>query len=443
MARGDVVPGQITLYNALEDIRGSTIKQRTEGLRSKSLLPSHGIGFDLTNIGLKAIFDRSSKADNLYVNILPIALLSSNSFSSNALTDKAYHKILEDLFRVVLEEKNSLSSAKRTPKSNAVPRLQACADAVRIVLQSAASKLKAKSVEAVIDHITQTLPNSDEEYCEPIAQHYLKALGIVLEHRANVEHLKPNTWIETADFCLKGINQYLDDNEGEPSGLSRSLSLGTGNSRTQRQVGSVSRQNVEDLLQIVSYLVSAPNAPLFQRCDVIANAIIRFLSSQGSTVSQLQKIAFSILNDVLSFTREDQSSLSKSIAQESIPIICRFWQGKSVAKDEMLSSVRDEMLILLFLSHLHLERNVMENEGDIVSSLKDLLEVVRAEYARRSERDQLQLEDIDTADLGAVIMDANALSIEWLPTSITQHPSRTKLGKPTCHWHFRTTREPT
>lgn len=266
-------------------------------------------------------------------------------------------------------------------------------------------------MEAVIDHITQTLSNSDEEYCEPIAQHYLKALGVVLEHRANVEHLKLNTWIQTVDFCLKGINQYLDNNEGEPSGLSRSLSLGTGNGRTQSQVGSVSRQNVEDLLQIISHLVSAPNAPLFQRCEVIANTIISFLSSQGSTVSQLQKIAFSILNAVLSFTREDRGCLSKTIAQEAIPIICRFWQGKSVAKDEMLSSVRDEMLIFLFLLHLHLERNVMEDKGDTASSLSDLLEVVRAEYARRSERDQLQLEDIDTADFGAVVMNSTPFQL--------------------------------
>ena len=65
--------GQITLYNALESIRGSTIKQRAEGLRSRPILP-HSTGFDLTNVGLKAIFDRSTKADNLYVHLLPIGL---------------------------------------------------------------------------------------------------------------------------------------------------------------------------------------------------------------------------------------------------------------------------------------------------------------------------------------------------------------------------------
>lgn len=265
-------------------------------------------------------------------------------------------------------------------------------------------------MHAILDHITQTLPNADGEYCEPIAQHYLKTLCILLEHRANVEHLKPSSWDDTVEFCLQGLNQYLDENEVEPSGLSRSL-LGSlansanGNGRTQSQIGSVSRQNAEDLLQILSCLASAPNAPLLPRCDGIANTIIRLLGSQGSTVSQLQKIAFSILNAVLSFTREDQGSLSKVIAQEAIPIICHFWQGKSVAKDEMLSSVRDEMLILLFLIHLHLERIVTQETSGLASSLSDLLDVVRAEYARRSERDQLQLEDIDMSDLGSVIVD--------------------------------------
>jgi ataxia telangiectasia mutated family protein len=284
--------------------------------------------------------------------------------------------------------------------------------------------LKAKTLEAVIDHITQTLPNADGEYCEPIAQHYLKALSILLERRASVEHLKSNTWLETVEFCLQGIDQYLDNNDVEPSGLSRSLAgLGAGHlsgpltnstngtGRTQSQLGSVSRQNAEDLLQILSYLVSAPNFPLLQKCDAIVDTIIRFLSSQGSTISQLQKLAFSILNTLLSFTREDRNSLSKDLAQKAIPIICRFWQGKSVAKDEMLSSVRDEMLILLFLVHLHLERNVMDDPSNFTSNLNDLLDVVRAEYARRSERDQLQLEDIDIADLGAVVPPATPFQL--------------------------------
>lgn len=41
MARGNVETGPITLYNALESIRGKTIKERDEGLRSKLPLCPH------------------------------------------------------------------------------------------------------------------------------------------------------------------------------------------------------------------------------------------------------------------------------------------------------------------------------------------------------------------------------------------------------------------
>jgi ataxia telangiectasia mutated family protein len=325
------------------------------------------------------------------------------SLRSKLLNDKAYHKILEDLFRVIVEEKKSLHSSKKKPTT--IARLRDCADAVVSVLQVATFRLKTKSVEAVIDHITQTLP-TDDGYCEPIAQHYLKSFRIVLERQANVEHLKPNTWLETVDFCLSGINKYADDNENESMGLSRSHSLG----RTQPQPGSISRQNVEELLQALSNLVSAQNAPILERCDSISRSIFAFLKSRGS-VSQLQRVAFSILNAVLFAAREDRSSISKSIAEEAVPIICRFWQGKSVAKDEMLNSVRDEMIILFFLSHLHVECVIKKDENNLVSKLNDLLDVVRAEYARRLERDQLQLEDLEMADLGAVATDGSPFQL--------------------------------
>jgi len=279
--------------------------------------------------------------------------------------------------------------------------------------------LKAKGVASVLDHITQTLPDADGEYCKPIAQHYLKTLCTVLQHGPHVEHLKQNTWDDTVDFCLQGLNHYFDDNEADPHGLSRSLSVlsasrfsgslatANGNGRAQSQHGSVSRQNAEDLLQALSYLATAPNAPLLQRCEDITNTAIRILGSEGSTVSQLQKIAFSILNTVLCATREDRSSLSKSIVQITVPVICLFWQGKSVAKDEMLSSVRDEMLIFLFLTHLHLERSLMDETNNFSPDLNDLLEVMIAEYSRRSERDQLQLEDINISDLSSIANDTS------------------------------------
>jgi ataxia telangiectasia mutated family protein len=289
-----------------------------------------------------------------------------------------------------------------------------------LVVKAGASKLKSKTVEAVVDHITQTLPNADGEYCEPLTQHYFKALSSVFEPKSNVERLKATAWSEVVEFCLRGISRYSDDGNGEASalplrspGVESSYASGllaksaSSNGRGHSKGGSVSRQSIEDLLNALLSLVSAPNAPLLQSSQEITSGIIRFLHLQGSAVSTLHQLAFSILNAVLSCIREDRSAHVQSVAEEVIPIITRFWQGKNLAKDEMLNSVRDEMLILLFIVNLHLERNIMDGESvELPSKLEDLLEVMTAEYSRRLDRDPLHMEDIDMIDFGAAVVDA-------------------------------------
>lgn len=294
-----------------------------------------------------------------------------------------------------------------------------------MVVKAGASKLKSKTVEAIVDHITQTLPKVDGDYCDPLTQDYLKALSAVFEPKVNVERLKPSTWFEVVDFCLRGISRFSDDGNGDTIGLqlrpvgvesSHGLRtparLGNGNSRDHPKASVVSRQSVEDLLATLSSLVSAPNAPVLQSAQDITAGIIQFLHSQGSAVSMLHQLAFSILNAVLSFIREDRSTLVQSAAEEVVPLISRFWQGKNLAKDEMLNSVRDEMLILLFTLNLHLERGVMNPETvDLAPKIEDLLDVMRAEYARRLDRDPLHLEDVDMVDLGAAAVDAAPFSL--------------------------------
>ena len=337
----------------------------------------------------------------------------TNYVASGELKDKAYHKIYEVLFKITLSEKQNFLSAKKSTKtaSAAHTRLTACADIVRVVVKAGAPKLKWKTVDAVVDHITQTLPKAEGGYHEPLVHHYLKALSAVFEHPANVEQLKAERWIEIVDFCIQGINEYLDENDGEPSGLSRSFSgLGSssmaksasGNGATQRHSGSITRQNAEDLLQTLLSLVSAPNAPLSERYQVLAGSILRFLQLQGSSVGQVHQLAFSILNAVMCFTRTDHLSFTQSIAHDSIPVICRFWQGKTLAKDKMLNSLRDEMLIFLFTVHPHIERGVKHDDSaELLSKLNDLADIMRADYGRRSDRDQLQLDDLEMADFGS------------------------------------------
>jgi ataxia telangiectasia mutated family protein len=293
------------------------------------------------------------------------------------------------------------------------------------VVKTGAPKLKVKTVEAITDHITQTLPTADNEYCQPLSQHYLKALNLVFEHPPNVERLKKSTWFDVVEFCVDGINQYLDDHDGEPSGPVRSSSglgtkhlsgsiarSGTPNSHTESRPGSVSRQNVEDLLQTLLSLVSTTSAPISGSFLIVMNSIVRFLQTQSTSVSQMHQLAFSVVNAVLSYSCTDQITFTQSIAQDIIPLVCRFWQGKSVSKDEMLNSVRDEMLIFLFAVHPHLERSILDDSSDdLLTLLEELVDVLKADYARRSERDQLQLDDLEMIDLGLEVRHASPFSL--------------------------------
>jgi ataxia telangiectasia mutated family protein len=337
--------------------------------------------------------------------------LCTNYICRESLTDKAYHKIFEGLFQAVLTEKHIFLAARKNTQSSATTRLTACADALKVVVETGATQLKIKTVEAIAEHITQTLPNADSGYCKPLLQPYIKALGTLFNHQVNVERLKSSIWFDVVDFFLEGINQYLACNEGGSSSLSRSYPGGvnllsgksvTSSGQTENRQRSLTRQNVEDLFPILLLFVSASRAPLSERYHMVADTTMRFLQSQGSNASQVHQRAFSTLNAVLSFSRIDHISHTQSVAQDAIPVISRFWQGKAVAKDEMLNSVRDETLILLFNVHLHLERSLLdEDTSDLLLQVEDLLKILRADYARRSDRDQLQLDDLEMSDFGA------------------------------------------
>lgn len=333
---------------------------------------------------------------------------------SGVLEDKAYHRIYETLFQAVISEKASYISAKKVTKATALARLAACADAVCVVVKAGTPKLKVKTIEAIVDHITQTLPASDDEYCQPLAQYYLKALRIVFEYSPNVERLKKSTWIEVVDFCVHGLNQHLNGHDGQSSGSIRSFSgsgpglssnsmakSSTPISNPQKRTSSTSRQNVQDILQTLCLLVSTPNAAIADKYHIVIDTVIRLLQTLGNSVSQLHQLAFSIVNVVLSHTCMDQVSFSQSVARNIIPVICRFWQGKIVAQDEMLNLVRDEMLIFLFTIQLHIEKGLRSEEnGEILTRLEELSDTLVSDYSRRSDRDQLQLDDLEMINLG-------------------------------------------
>ncbi|GJC90958.1 serine/threonine-protein kinase TEL1 [Colletotrichum liriopes] len=379
MAPPKIKTGEITVNVALDAISGGTLKERAAGLDD-----------------LIFLLDKKGKTASLSV-----------------LVDKHYHRIFESVFRCVLHEKQSYFGGKRTTAAAAGARLAKCSEAVRLAVSHGATKLKRKTMLALVDHITQSLPgpgpgHGDEAYVEPLLKDYVKALVALLSHQPNVEHLATlgaDGWLACVDFCTDALERYLENADRDrdsgsraspaPGTASMGFSTGRSTNASQRIPGRIHRGTVQDLLHCIYLLVLPPNAPLWQRSRDLSKTLTQVLQLRHLGLSQVIQLSFASINILLAGIQTDDISQASNLARDLVPLISHWWQARTVSQDEMLNSVRDEMLKTIFIIHLHLERLVCheENEG-IQKDVEDLIESLWLEYSRRNLRSQLQLDDL-------------------------------------------------
>ncbi|KAI0841594.1 hypothetical protein F5Y06DRAFT_293294 [Hypoxylon sp. FL0890] len=345
---------------------------------------------------------RSSGLDDL-IHIFKEQAKASN-FST--LDDKSYHITFEALFRCALAEKQAYYSNKSTAAS----RLTKCAEALRLGIELGAGKIKRKTVLAVIDHVTQTLPHPEDDLVPPLVQDYIKALTALLSHAANVELLAAGGgegWYTCVDFAVDILTLYLaaTDKDLAPSraspapgtGQAASLTFSTPRSTsTSQRPSRVTRSHLPDLLQCLVYLSSAPNAPLLQRSKETSSVIIQILQLRSLGISQLHQLAFALINKLFVVAQTDDSDHASSLAMDCLPLVSQWWQTKTAsAHDALLNGVRIEMLKLLFNLHLQLEFLVKQgNKPSLLGDIENLAELFWNEYSRREERAHLQQDDL-------------------------------------------------
>ncbi|KAK7952525.1 Serine/threonine-protein kinase TEL1 [Apiospora aurea] len=329
----------------------------------------------------------------------------------SALNDKHYHQILDTLFRCALSEKQSFLGAKKTARASAPAKLAKCAEALRVVIESGASRLKRKTLVAIIDHITQTLPGPDADLVEPLLQGYIKALMALLSHPANVELLATydaEGWYDCVDFSLQTITRYIDAGDTDsdpyrsspaPTAQTFSMTFSTPRSSAissqQRNTSHMEKSRLHDLLNCLLSLISAANAPLQKRVKDISSIGIQVLKLPSSGVAASLQVAFSIINVALSYAQTDDVEYAGSIAAELVPLIGRWWQAKIASKDDaLLNNLQVEMLKALYSMHMQLESLVQKNDSTIVASVEDLCDLLWSAYTRRDSRSQLQQDDL-------------------------------------------------
>ncbi|KAF9877328.1 hypothetical protein CkaCkLH20_05028 [Colletotrichum karsti] len=319
MAPPKIKTGEVTVNDALDAISGGTLKERGSGLDD-----------------LIFLLDKRGKTTSL-----------------SSLGDKHYHRIFDSLFRCALTEKQSYLGGKRTTAAAAGSRLSKCAEALRLAANHGASKLKRKTILAVIDHITQTLPGPDE-YLEPLLKDYVKSLIALLSHQSNGEHLATlgaEGWLACVDFCTEAISRYLenaDRDSGSPE--SSFASLNSVHLALPELINLIRACCGAALLVFPSH-EAVSGGPICQtwKAQYHASALMRFLllleEPKSRKLSVSSCIQASASTELIKASDSSTFHASKKLVLEllfpkieGLQVLCDFWTKKGSEGGTQISS---------------------------------------------------------------------------------------------------------
>ncbi|KAL8813405.1 MAG: hypothetical protein Q9200_000303 [Gallowayella weberi] len=334
---------------------------------------------------------------------------------SKVLSDKAYHQILEVLFKVADSDISAHLTAKSSSQKNpVVTRLSACADAVRTVVEVGVTKFRLKTVKVLLDHIIKALRAPDGGFYDPLSSSYFKVLKIVLEYPSHREHLTSDEWHKLTKFCIQATEDLVPAPSASTASSfdgddSSSFSTGRLNRSATPSIRSVSaiehsnshrshpqskgrlKASTEEVILCLKHLVSTSNGHVLEKAETLLETLLSFLLSSAQN-DYLQQLVFEIINTILYRIYASNVALNLRTIEGLVPIIRRNWSTKS-------SSLREQMLVPLILGEPYLPHVNFRESEDQLADFLNLLEVMREEYSRRQEREQLQIDDLDLAGI--------------------------------------------
>uniref|UniRef100_A0A0B7K0U9 Serine/threonine-protein kinase Tel1 n=1 Tax=Bionectria ochroleuca TaxID=29856 RepID=A0A0B7K0U9_BIOOC len=323
------------------------------------------------------------------------------------LDDKSYHRVLEAIFSHVLQEEKPALYKPKSQKGAAL-RLEKCADAVKVTVSRGLPKFGRKTLHAVIDHITQTLPGPNNDFVQPLLQGYVKALTELLSRQAHVESLACKDgghWDACVDFLLDLGHRILPEEADRVSSSYRAspapgaIPLRSSSSMvktaSQKRSGPNEGGTLRDVLEGLYHLVRASNAPITRQSSQIAELVLRILNVKHFSLGSIQTVSFAILNSLFGAIQADKLDESQSLMKKIVPLMVFWWRADKVSQDELIRSLRNEMLKAILHMHLHIEKLAIHLEDEnFTRDLEDLADTFWVEYSKRGEPFRLQLVDI-------------------------------------------------
>ncbi|KAG8530380.1 uncharacterized protein KY384_004882 [Bacidia gigantensis] len=340
------------------------------------------------------------------------------------IDDKSYHAILEAVFRVVKVDSSQLARATKYTVSKISARLSTCASLVRTIVEVGLRKLRSRSVKAIVDHIIQSLPTSDGDYCEPLLIDYFKALSTLLSYHAHVDHLNTDDWHELTGFCIQvtgDLNKAAYSPESEnsifiesnglrkrpvmPASVSSERSNGLSKTNSQSLAFPQMQGSNEDVLMCLKLAISTSSAPVMEQAESILEVILLLLRSYPH-LAKIHQTCYEVVEHIMARTIVNDITMSLKLLNDLIPLIQRSWQRATFAQREsMLAIILQGQILLpsLLRSTTHL---------DVRVHLEALLETMRVQYCGRKGREQLLLEDIDLTDIESQAFLESPLSLK-------------------------------
>nr|OQO26264.1 hypothetical protein B0A51_07158 [Rachicladosporium sp. CCFEE 5018] len=364
--------GEVTLQSALDGVHEGSVKTRGEALADLKHILRH----------------------------------NQNSSKLGGFADASFHRIYEVLFGAALTERSTYVKAK-TPAliTGSTTRLAACASALKLAIDVGVQRIKLKTVRAVLDHIDSGLHLAGGGFCEPLAFDYAKCMRTLLTYQPHTEHLPAEQWERAVRLCLISIKDpqidHADAGAASEAGHRSTNNASYQSSRSGTRTGNGTQQHqrtlfhqvAEEMLFSLRALTAAPNAPVISLASEALWGVIDFMKS-GVTTSHSESNCFAIISNILSWTQTENVDLSSMVASHLVRLLrvqWSAWNSKlSLGKQEMLITM---MYLQPFLQKLLSTTVATPVRGDLVALLSNM----RSEYAKRLERDRLQLDNIRLA----------------------------------------------
>lgn len=302
--------------------------------------------------------------------------------------------MFESLFKAAIKEK-ALYSKK--VKATVLDRLALCGQVLRLAVETGVELLRAKTVRALCAHITDILHMPGGGLCEPLGVDYLKSLRTCLQHGPHTEHLSRDEWNHLSLFCCRNLEKQLGLDLDAPNGDGNHSTLSREDSFVSRRSGAGSQTSSKlgvdsvELVTCLHLLLGPTSAPILDNVERVCEVLLGFLRSQR-TVTRAHQAAFSAINSVLDKISTNRTALSAHVAEEILPIISRLWDTKS-------PGVKEEMIVSLIFCQPHVRcLTRIPSAVALRRKVENLLDTLARDYSNRTERELLQLDDLDFPD---------------------------------------------